>query len=68
MIKFYKFNWYKITNHYIKYGHKNFYIAIGYKYEVILKYFRKNFHEIKNYTKQNYTFYDYNKKVEFNLI
>ena len=58
----------KITNHYIKYGHKNFYIAIGYKYEVILKYFRKNFHEIKNYTKQNYTFYDYNKKVEFNLI
>ena len=31
-----------IMNHYSKYGFKDFYIALGYKKEVIKKYFRKN--------------------------
>ena len=31
----------RIMNHFYKYGHKNFYIALGYKGEVIKKYFKK---------------------------
>ena len=34
---------YYIMKHYAKYGHKDFYIALGYKGEVIKKYFKKNF-------------------------
>jgi len=32
-----------IMNHYAKYGYKNFYIALGYKGEVIKKFFNKKF-------------------------
>ena len=32
---------YYIMKHYAKYGHKDFYIALGYKGEVIKKYFKK---------------------------
>ena len=31
-----------IINHYLKYGFDNFYIALGYKGNVIKKYFKKN--------------------------
>ena len=31
----------RIIDHYIKYGHKDFYIAIGYKGKVIKEYFKK---------------------------
>ena len=31
-----------IMNHYAKYGFKDFYIALGYKGEIIKKYFNKN--------------------------
>ena len=32
-----------IMKHYAKYGHKDFYIALGYRGEVIKKFFNKNF-------------------------
>ena len=31
----------RIIDHYFKYGHSEFYIALGYKGEVIKKYFQK---------------------------
>jgi glucose-1-phosphate cytidylyltransferase len=34
-----------IMKHYAKYGFKNFYIALGYKGEVIKKFFNKNFYD-----------------------
>ena len=41
---------YFIMKHYAKYGFKDFYIAIGYKGEVIKKIFKKDFRlECKNY-------------------
>ena len=33
---------YHIMKHYSKYGYKNFYVALGYKGDVIKKYFKKN--------------------------
>ena len=33
---------YRIMNLYAKYGHKDFYIALGYKGHLIKKYFKKN--------------------------
>jgi glucose-1-phosphate cytidylyltransferase len=38
---------YYIMKHYAKYGFKEFYIAIGYKGEIIKKYFKKNFFDWK---------------------
>ena len=38
----------RIMNHFYKYGYKDFYIALGYKGEVIKKYFKKN--KNKNWT------------------
>ena len=32
---------YHIMKHYAKYGHKDFYIALGYKGHVVKKYFKK---------------------------
>ena len=36
-----------IMNHYYKYGFKDFYIALGYKSEVIKKYFKKTLQELE---------------------
>ncbi len=63
----------KIISHYNKYGYQDFYIAMGYKYEIIVKYFKKNFKEINNKNlkikdKRNSFFYDPNKNCKFNLI
>ena len=63
----------KIISHYNKYGYQNFYIAMGYKYEFIIKYFKKNFVEIKyknlkNKDKRYSFFYDPIKYCKFNLI
>ena len=63
----------KIISHYNKYGYQNFYIAMGYKYEFIIKYFKKNFVEIKNKNlknkdRRNSYFYDPIKNCKFNLI
>lgn len=43
----------RIIDHYISYGFENFYIAVGYKGEVLMKYFSKK---------------KFNKKVKINLI
>lgn len=43
----------RIIDHYISYGFNNFYIAVGYKGEVLMKYFSKK---------------KFNKKVKINLI
>ncbi len=63
----------KIISHYYKYGYKDFYIATGYKYEIIVQYFKKNFKEIKNKNfknkdRKNYYFYDLKNECKFNLI
>tara|TARA_Y100001970_G_C14211565_1_gene847250 strand:- start:1743 stop:2489 length:747 start_codon:yes stop_codon:yes gene_type:complete len=63
----------KIVSHYYNYGYKDFYIAMGYKYEIIVQYFKKNFKEIKNKSfknndKKNYYFYDLKNECKFNLI
>ena len=43
----------RIIDHYISYGHKEFYIALGYKGNVIKEYFRKK---------------KFNKEISINLI
>ena len=63
----------KIISHYNKYGYQNFYIAMGYKYEFIIKYFKKNFVELKNKNlknkdRRNSYFHDPIKNCKFNLI
>ena len=35
----------RIIDHYYKYGHREFYIALGYKGDVIKKYFKKKKNE-----------------------
>ena len=51
-----------IVEHYIKYGFKDFYIALGYKKNIILKYF-KNFKRLNH----SFTFKLKNKKIRITL-
>ena len=40
-----------IMNSYMKYGHKDFYVALGYKSEIVKRYFKYKW-SLKNYIKR----------------